>query len=53
MQQIHDDYRQAQVRAYQSMGIGCLLVAVALVFAIGAAMWVVVWYFTALMSFGQ
>jgi hypothetical protein len=34
-----NDYREAKVSAYQSIGIGCLLVAVALLIAGGAAVW--------------
>jgi hypothetical protein len=45
VRQADDDYLEAEVRAYQSMGIGCLLVGVALLIAVGAAVWVVVWYF--------
>jgi hypothetical protein len=48
-----DDYREAEVRAYQSMGIGCLLVGVALLIAAGAAAWIVIWYFNTLISFFQ
>jgi hypothetical protein len=43
-----NDYREAKVSAYQSIGIGCLLVAVALLIAGGAAVWVVVWSFKTL-----
>ena len=35
------------------MGIGCLLVAVALIIAAGTAVWIVIWYFNMLMSFFQ
>ena len=45
MKQVDDDYRDAEVRAYQSMGVGCLLVAAALTIAIGVALWFVIWYF--------
>jgi hypothetical protein len=47
-----NNYREAEVSAYQSMGIGCLLVAVALLIAGGAAVWVVVWYFKTLIPLG-
>jgi hypothetical protein len=42
---VDDDYREAEVRAYQSMGVGCLLVAVALLIAVGVTVWCVIWYF--------
>jgi hypothetical protein len=48
-----DDYREAEVRAYRSMGIGCLLVGVALLIAVGAAVWIVIWYFKTLIPLGQ
>jgi hypothetical protein len=51
VRQTDDDYREAEVKAYQSMGIGCLLVAVALLIAVGVAVWVVVWYFDKLGPF--
>jgi hypothetical protein len=51
MRQTDDDYREAEVRAYQSMGIGCLLVAVSLLIAVGVAVWVVIWYFDKLGPF--
>ena len=44
MRQVDDDYREAEVKAYQSAGLGCLLAAVAFLIAVGAAMWAVVWY---------
>jgi len=53
VRQVDDEYREAEVRAYQSMGIGCLLVAVALIIAAGTAVWIVIWYFNTLMSFFQ
>jgi hypothetical protein len=53
VRQADDDYREAEVRAYQSIGIGCLLVAVALIIAAGAALWIVIWYFNTLISFFQ
>lgn len=48
-----DDYREAEVRAYQWMGIGCLLLAVALLIAAAAAVWIVIWYFNTMISFFQ
>jgi hypothetical protein len=51
VRQTDDDCREAEVKAYQSMGIGCLLVAVALLIAVGVAVWVVVWYFDKLGPF--
>jgi hypothetical protein len=48
-----DDYREAEVRAYQSMGIGCLLLAVAVLIAAGAAVWIVIWYFNTQISLFQ
>ena len=42
MRQADDDYREAEAKAYQSMGIGCLLIAVALLIAAGVAVWVVI-----------
>jgi hypothetical protein len=53
MRPVDDDYREAEVRAYQSMGIGCLLVGVALLIAVGAAVWIVIWYFNTLIPLGQ
>jgi hypothetical protein len=47
-----DDYREAEVRAYQSAGLGCLLAGVALLVAAGAVVWVVVWYFKQLIPLG-
>jgi hypothetical protein len=45
VRQPDDDYREAEVRAYQSMGIGCLLVAMSVLIAAGVAAWIVIWYF--------
>ena len=50
MRQVDDDYREAELKAYQSAGVGCVLAAVALLIAVGAAMWLVVWYFRELVS---
>jgi hypothetical protein len=47
-----NDYREAEVSAYQSMRIGCLLVMVALLIAGGAAVWVILWYFKTLILLG-
>ena len=52
MTQADVDYREAEVKAYQSMGVGCLLVAVALLITAGVAVWVVVWYFDLLIPLG-
>jgi archaellin len=51
VRQTDDDYRDAEVRAYQSMGIGCLLVAIALIITAGVAVWIVIWYVNTLTSF--
>jgi hypothetical protein len=51
VRQADDDYREAEVRAYQSMGIGCLLVAVSVLIAVGVAAWFVIWYFNELGPF--
>ena len=48
MRQTDDDYREAEANAYQSMGIGFLLMAVALLIAAGVAMWVVIRLFQTL-----
>jgi hypothetical protein len=50
---VDEDYREAEAKAYQSMGIGCLLVAVALLIAVGAALWLVFWYFDLLIRAGR
>jgi hypothetical protein len=52
VRQVDDDYREAEAKAYQSAGLGCLLAAVALLIAAGAAVWVVVWYFNLLIPLG-
>jgi hypothetical protein len=52
VRQVDDDYREAEVKAYQSAGLGCLLAAVALLVAVGAVMWLVVWYFNQMIRLG-
>jgi hypothetical protein len=48
VRQTDDDYREAEAKAYQSMGIGCLFMAVALLIAAGMAVWVVIRLFESL-----
>jgi hypothetical protein len=39
-------------QAYHSAGLGYVLAAVALLIAVGAAMWLVLWYFNLMIRFG-
>lgn len=52
MRQVDDDNREAELEASESAGVGCLLVAIAILVAIGGAMWLLAWYFKTMISFG-
>jgi hypothetical protein len=42
-----EEYREAEARAYRSMGVGCVAVALAILVAGGALVWVILWWFSA------